>query len=578
MAHIHSVYDTEPHFQIDKTSREVKNVSASKTTITQFDHNSERFTFEIPRFIDGHDMSLCNVVQVHYINIDSTDKTNKIVGVYTVDDLQLSPEDENIVICSWLISQNATQLAGPLTFLLRYTCSNDGVLDYAWNTARCTSITVSNGLYNGEAIIEEYFDILAVWEQKIVADVTDGIDKTIEEKVDNVKIVETATGSAITIDSSEAPIPYLKLIGKTTKDGNTLTSSGDSGSFEVGVYGKNLFDLNNCKPISSENVTISGDNIIIGAKNDIYGVYLENLPLEVGQTYTFSASSLSQHGDAYGFRFFYEDDSYSSPPKSLIQTITITKPVKWVCFYVGIPFSSTTDITISNLQVELGSQATPFEEYKAKQSITFTDTLRGIGDIADEKDFARGVKIQRMNEVTLDGSDDESWSVSLYQNVDGSTRFDATMFTIKGSASMSDCLCSGFKVVEQPGVGNEVCWCNIANTFFEFRIQTSRVSTVAELKAMLQANPIKVVYPLLTPIETALTEQELNAYRQLMTNKGTTTVLSECDVEMLYYVNKPNAQAIGDIHTQINKDYFKTLSLIAENVATVEETESESEE
>lgn len=167
MAHIHSVYDTDTHFQINKTTREIKNVSSSKTTITQFDHNSERFTFEIPRFIDGHDMSLCNKVEVHYINIDSTDKTKQNVGVYTVDDLQISPEAEDIVICSWLISQGATQLAGPLTFLLRYACITDGVLDYAWNTARHTSISVSNGIYNGEAIIEEYSDVLAEWESKI---------------------------------------------------------------------------------------------------------------------------------------------------------------------------------------------------------------------------------------------------------------------------------------------------------------------------------------------------------------------------------------------------------------------------
>jgi hypothetical protein len=47
-----------------------------------------------------------------------------------------------------------------------------------------------------------------------------------------------------------------------------------------------------------------------------------------------------------------------------------------------------------------------------------------------------------------------------------------------------------------------------------------------------------------------------------MTNKGTTTILSEADMEISYYVNKPNAQAIGSLHSQINKDYLKLQQAI----------------
>ena len=73
MAHIHSIYDCDTHFVIDPVTREIKNES-EKTVIVQNDHNSERFSFELPKTIEGHDMSLCNVVQVHYLN---TDKNNK---------------------------------------------------------------------------------------------------------------------------------------------------------------------------------------------------------------------------------------------------------------------------------------------------------------------------------------------------------------------------------------------------------------------------------------------------------------------------------------------------------------------
>ena len=99
MAHKHSVYDTDLHFAIDPITRAITNMATAKTKIIQGDHNSERFTFEIPRLVDGHDMMLCDKIEVHYINL-AANKTDKINDVYIVSDKQTSPDDENIVIFS----------------------------------------------------------------------------------------------------------------------------------------------------------------------------------------------------------------------------------------------------------------------------------------------------------------------------------------------------------------------------------------------------------------------------------------------------------------------------------------------
>lgn len=168
MAHKHSVYDTDAHFKIDGVTRAVKNDSATKTVVVQHDHNSERFTFELPRYVDGHDMSLCNVVQIHYINIDSVDKSKNYPGVYEVEDLQISPDDEEVVILSWLISRNATQFVGNLSFAIHFACTS-GEDDYAWNTAKHTNIYVTEGIYNGEVVAEEYADILDQWSARLDA-------------------------------------------------------------------------------------------------------------------------------------------------------------------------------------------------------------------------------------------------------------------------------------------------------------------------------------------------------------------------------------------------------------------------
>ena len=175
MALKHTVYDTDAHFKIDPITHMIKNESSNKNVLIQHDHNSERFTFEIPRMVDGHDMSKCDVVQIHYINIDSQDKNNTSKDAHDVDDLQISPDGDDVVICSWLIDGNATKYAGSLNFLVKFKCiGDDGSACYVWNTAIFTGIFVSPGIDNGEAITEDYSDVLEQWRKEL----DEGAEKT----------------------------------------------------------------------------------------------------------------------------------------------------------------------------------------------------------------------------------------------------------------------------------------------------------------------------------------------------------------------------------------------------------------
>ena len=167
MAHKKKIIDTDKHFEIDPITRVIRNMSPSKVSVMQYDHNSERFTFTLPKSIEGHDMMECNRIEVHYINTDSTTKESK-KGVYEVSDLAVSPENENSLTCSWLLSQNATQKVGKLSFLLRFACVDaEGVIEYVWNTGIFTGISVSSGMYNSEIIIEQYADILEQWKNEL---------------------------------------------------------------------------------------------------------------------------------------------------------------------------------------------------------------------------------------------------------------------------------------------------------------------------------------------------------------------------------------------------------------------------
>ena len=156
----YNIIDNEPVFEINDTTRAISCAAASEIAIIQFDHNSERFTFRLNKFVEGHDVTKCNKVEVHYKNVDAATR-EEILGVYRVDDLQPDPEDETKVICTWLISQNATGKVGKLSFLLRFSCvAEDGAIEYAWNTSMFTGISISPGMYNSEEFVDKYYDLI----------------------------------------------------------------------------------------------------------------------------------------------------------------------------------------------------------------------------------------------------------------------------------------------------------------------------------------------------------------------------------------------------------------------------------
>lgn len=166
MAHRHPVYDTDKHFVIDTVSKRITTESP-KVSLPQYSHKSERFTFEIPKEVEGHDMSLCNLVEIHFQNIDSENKENKGIGIYKVDDLKA--EDEKVVF-SWLVERESTWYSGILSFAIHFVClSEDGESDYNLPTLSYSGITIGKTIWNSKAIANKYPNILAQYEARIQA-------------------------------------------------------------------------------------------------------------------------------------------------------------------------------------------------------------------------------------------------------------------------------------------------------------------------------------------------------------------------------------------------------------------------
>lgn len=253
--HTHPVVDSDTYFVIDPGTRQMSNGSLTPNVIMQYDHQSERFTFELPRHVEGHDMMLCNRVKAHYNNIDG-ETGEEHADVHDLTDLRVNPKNPDTVICSWLITRESTQLAGILSFLIQYQCVVDDVEVYEWHTDIYSDVEIRAGRNNSEKAIIKYSDILEQWRTRLFG-VSDSIqadilaasqteqanieakgkqtldsipedytethnmaDEALRRKADAIIVSET--GESIFLDdASDCNLIGLNVYGKTTQDTTT---------------------------------------------------------------------------------------------------------------------------------------------------------------------------------------------------------------------------------------------------------------------------------------------------------------------------------------------------------------------
>lgn len=218
MAHNHTnnmIIDADPHFRVNIETREVQSVSKDGLALVQGDHNSERITFVVPRYIDCHDLLGCNKAQVHYINVSSKNKSLSSSGVYEVVDMQVSPDDDMEVMFTWLVSHGATTHVGTLSFVLSFACTEGTEILYSWNTTTCSAVRILETMSNVGQLPEEYSDVLLKWYNEIISAQDRGvnaIDAAVESALSDIETKK----DEILAESEQDAIDRIVAAGNST--------------------------------------------------------------------------------------------------------------------------------------------------------------------------------------------------------------------------------------------------------------------------------------------------------------------------------------------------------------------------
>lgn len=231
--HDHNLVDDDNRFTIDGGTRQLNNVSGVKPSLMQYDHNSEKFVFEMPRYIDGHDMLNCDRLEVHYTNSTSGTSKSSRVATAGVDNLtsslQEDPEDSNKLTFEWTITQNATQLAGTLIFQFKFWCKgnvSDDVdeAEYIWHSGKYSFVEILPSLNITDDLINKYPN--AIEELDMRVDELEGrladhigpiVIKKFENDIGTVETGSTVNEPKLSWEFDRAPAAIMLYEGDETE-------------------------------------------------------------------------------------------------------------------------------------------------------------------------------------------------------------------------------------------------------------------------------------------------------------------------------------------------------------------------
>lgn len=362
-----------------------------------------------------------------------------------------------------------------------------------------------------------------------------------------------------------------------------IESVGGDGEIGVSVTGKNLWIHGDC----------SSDRYVEKEVNLQPGAYTISFDAESeGETEDLIFGALTKD---YGWVTSY----YIQRGKGVTLTFVVESGFK--IGYLRVYSENTSagsigkKITIKNVMLNHGSELETYEIGKRVASIistpnglpgipvpsntagiTYTDAA-GQAWIADEIDLERGKYVQRIQKYVLDGSSDEIWNEYATYELNGwyyNTQDSWQHSYAKGYCSQYDVSTNAQELGKNNkkiriGASNNVIYF-VMNDFYDKSLEDHGL---ANWKAHLAANPLTVMTYLDTPIETDLTEAQLQAYKALTTFKPMSIISNDAGAQMDVDYALDTETYINGLNETCNSNLDKLNETISENKKSDELTQ-----
>ena len=171
---IHSIIkDTGAFFTIVPETREVTVPATHKVIGVVGDHLAEQLTFEIPKLIDGHDISGCARRFVEWANVEGERGSDQLVEL-TERPASARPE---MLYFTWTIRDRLAAAKGLVQFSLHFEdVDESGVRLYHWGTTVCKNCEILDSINH---TLGAYKAIWVAGDTLVIEDYTPVDDKTL---------------------------------------------------------------------------------------------------------------------------------------------------------------------------------------------------------------------------------------------------------------------------------------------------------------------------------------------------------------------------------------------------------------
>lgn len=304
--------------------------------------------------------------------------------------------------------------------------------------------------------------------------------------------------------------------------------------------GKNLFDINDEDVYLSPNITHNGNQIIKNDGSIFPRIKLKNLVIDKEYTLSYSTklnksissgqllSAISSKNMGYPDGVILYKVGDGGTDYNVEIKFTATQSEMYLIFSIQPE-------TITNLQIELGDTATPYEPYQEQHvNITPPQPLYSTvdGSVADEVDVEKGVyrywllrdKIGNVISSVMLGSLNGDMQKYFTDTLQDESR---VPLSLNDQYDTRNLLCTNYNA-------NIESYMNASNETFSLYMDTTakfvgcvnierlNENTTSDIYNFIK--DFEIVYPLLTPIEIPIPQEDLKLLKSLKTEQGVTNI------------------------------------------------------